>query len=293
MTVRRTREVIFEKDINALFNYINSLLNEDNLYKNTRSSRSRYAATTRIAPGFPLLSTKMSVQLRKNSAQTHVRVETISQPFIIGDIFDMYNGYIDDFLHKLNDRASSSGEIPTYQAPATKIIEREPLAAIVRERQAAGEVIVLTNGCFDLLHLGHVRYLQEARALGDCLVVGVNSDASARRLKGAGRPLVPQGERAEVLAALACVDYVTIFEEATAVALVETLRPNIYVKGGDYAAPEGAASQSAAVDYARLPEAAPVLAYGGQVRLIPYLPDHSTTALIERIIQRCGGAAKG
>ncbi|HEU5369376.1 MAG TPA: D-glycero-beta-D-manno-heptose 1-phosphate adenylyltransferase [Ktedonobacterales bacterium] len=162
----------------------------------------------------------------------------------------------------------------------------------MRERQAAGEIVVLTNGCFDLLHLGHVRYLQAARALGDCLVVGINSDASTRRLKGEGRPLVPQDERAEVLAALACVDHVTIFEEATAVALVEALRPDVYVKGGDYA-PEGAADQNAAVDYARLPEAAPVLAYGGRVRLIPYLPDHSTTALIERILQQCGGAAKG
>ncbi|HEY7355849.1 MAG TPA: adenylyltransferase/cytidyltransferase family protein [Ktedonobacterales bacterium] len=175
--------------------------------------------------------------------------------------------------------------------PSTKILDRGALAHVLRERQAAGEVVVLTNGCFDLLHLGHARYLQAARALGDCLVVGVNSDASARHLKGAGRPLTPQEERAEVLAALACVDYVTIFEEATAVALVEALRPDIYVKGGDYAA-SGAANQSAAVDYARLPEAAPVLAYGGQVRLIPYLPDHSTTALIERILQRCGGAAK-
>ncbi len=144
--------------------------------------------------------------------------------------------------------------------------------------------MIFTNGCFDLLHLGHVRYLQAARALGDLLVVGVNSDASTRALKGAGRPLVPQEDRAEVLAALACVDYVTIFEEVTAVALVEALRPDVYVKGGDYAAPN-AASQPDAIHYARLPEAAPVLAYGGQVRLIPYLPGHSTTALIERIRQ--------
>src|SRR5579885_722807 len=173
-----------------------------------------------------------------------------------------------------------------------KIQDRQSLAAMLRKRQAAGAVVVFTNGCFDLLHLGHVRYLQAARALGDLLVVGVNSDASARQLKGAGRPLVPQDERAEVLAALACVDYVTIFEEATAVALVEALRPNIYVKGGDYAV-SGESGQSVTINYAKLPEAAPVLAYGGQVRLIPYLPEHSTTALIERILQQCGGAAKG
>ncbi len=178
--------------------------------------------------------------------------------------------------------------------PSTKIYGRGELAAILRERQAAGAVVVFTNGCFDLLHLGHVRYLQAARALGDLLVVGVNSDASARALKGPGRPLVPQEERAEVLAALACVDYVTIFAEATAVALVEALRPDVYVKGGDYAAAgAGAADQTTQIDYTKLPEAAPVLAYGGQVRLIPYLPGHSTTALIERIREPRGSAREG
>jgi D-beta-D-heptose 7-phosphate kinase/D-beta-D-heptose 1-phosphate adenosyltransferase len=176
--------------------------------------------------------------------------------------------------------------------PTAKISDRGALAARLRERQAAGAVVVFTNGCFDLLHLGHVRYLQEARALGDILVVGVNSDASARKIKGPGRPLVPQDERAEVLAALACVDYVTIFEEETAVPLVETLRPDVYVKGGDYAAPD-AADQPAAINYAKLPEAAPVLAYGGQVRLLPYLPDHSTSALIERILQHCSSTPEG
>ena len=177
----------------------------------------------------------------------------------------------------------------TIQHASMKIYDRGTLAATLRECQKAGAVIVLTNGCFDLLHLGHTRYLQAARALGDVLVVGVNSDASTRALKGPGRPLVAQEERAEVLAALACVDYVTIFEEATAVALVEALRPDVYVKGGDYAI--AAENQGAAINYAKLPEAAPVLAYGGQVRLIPYLPGHSTTALIERICQRCGSIA--
>jgi D-glycero-beta-D-manno-heptose 1-phosphate adenylyltransferase len=175
--------------------------------------------------------------------------------------------------------------------PSAKIAERGALAATLRERRAAGAVVVFTNGCFDLLHLGHTRYLQAARALGDVLVVGVNSDASTRALKGPGRPLVAQEERAEVLAALACVDYVTIFEEATAVALVEALRPDVYVKGGDYAV--SVEDQDAAINYAKLPEAAPVLAYGGQVRLISYLPGHSTTALIERICQCCGSILEG
>ena len=173
-----------------------------------------------------------------------------------------------------------------------KIQDRAALAALLRERRATGQSVVFTNGCFDLLHLGHVRYLQEARSLGDLLVVGLNSDDSARALKGPNRPLVPQAERAEVLAALACVDYVTIFDEITAVALVETLRPDVYVKGGDYAMP-GSAAQPTAINYAKLPEAAPVLAAGGQVRLIPYVPGHSTTELIERIVERFGAGSGG
>ncbi len=175
-----------------------------------------------------------------------------------------------------------------------KIQERAELAALLHLHRAAGQRVVFTNGCFDLLHLGHVRYLQEARSLGDLLVVGLNSDDSTRALKGPNRPLVPQDERAEVLAALACVDYVTIFEEMTAVALVETLRPDVYVKGGDYAAPTAEdAAQPAAINYAKLPEAAPVLAEGGQVRLIPYVPGHSTSELIERIAGRFPHGAGG
>nr|BBH90541.1 hypothetical protein KTC_52920 [Thermosporothrix sp. COM3] len=159
-----------------------------------------------------------------------------------------------------------------------KILARATLADIVRQRQAAGEQAVFTNGCFDLLHLGHVRYLQEARDLGDFLIVGLNADASVRRLKGEERPLVPQEERAEILAALQMVDYITIFDEPTAEELVNTLRPSIYVKGADYAS-----VQNSLPDPKRLPEAAVVQAYGGSVRLLAYIPNHSTTELIARI----------
>jgi D-beta-D-heptose 7-phosphate kinase/D-beta-D-heptose 1-phosphate adenosyltransferase len=162
-----------------------------------------------------------------------------------------------------------------------KILSREELAREVHRRQAAGERGVFTNGCFDLLHLGHVRYLQEARALGDFLVLGLNDDESTRLLKGPGRPLVPEDERAEILASLACVDYVTIFGEATAGPLVELLRPAIYIKGGDYGC--GATGEVLTPDTARLPEAKIVQSYGGSVRLIPYVPGHSTTELIEAI----------
>src|SRR2546426_11720894 len=145
-----------------------------------------------------------------------------------------------------------------------KILTRDELAREVKRRQQAGERAVFTNGCFDLLHLGHVRYLQEARDLGDFLILGLNSDSSVRRLKGQGRPLVPEGKRAEILAALSCIDYVTIFPEATASPLVELLQPDIYVKGGDYAT-----AQSNTPDFSRLPEAKVVQSYGGEICLSP------------------------
>jgi rfaE bifunctional protein nucleotidyltransferase chain/domain len=136
----------------------------------------------------------------------------------------------------------------------------------------AGHRVVFTNGHFDLLHVGHVRYLQAARALGDALVVGLNSDASAAALKP-GRPLIPQDERAELIAALACVDVVVIFVGTEASPLVEALRPDVYVKGGDWGQPGGK----------RPPEAAVVAAYGGQIAYLPYVPGHSTSELINRI----------
>lgn len=159
-------------------------------------------------------------------------------------------------------------------------ITRETLIGLRPGWQAAGLRLVLTNGVFDLLHAGHVDYLTRARALGDLLIVGLNSDASVRALKGPRRPVVPEGDRAAVLTALRCVDYVTIFDERTAEALITTLQPEIYVKGADYAGADGV------VDEARLPEAQVVRAYGGMVELLSYLPGRSTSVLIERIIER-------
>ncbi|HYX51644.1 MAG TPA: adenylyltransferase/cytidyltransferase family protein [Ktedonobacteraceae bacterium] len=159
-----------------------------------------------------------------------------------------------------------------------KILDRDTLAIEVHRRQAAGEHAVFTNGCFDLLHLGHVCYLQEARSLGDFLILGLNSDEGVRLLKGEGRPLVLEDERAKILAALMCIDYVTIFPEPTAGPLVAVLQPSIYVKGGDYAG-----SENDTPDVDRLPEAKVVQQYGGHVRLISYLPHHSTTELIATI----------
>lgn len=153
--------------------------------------------------------------------------------------------------------------------------------------RAEGKVVVFTNGHFDLLHYGHVRYLQEARALGDFLIVGVNSDASTRALKGPGRPIVPAEERAAVVAALACVDRVVIFSSLTAEALVEALRPQVYVKGGDWRPGEARGGEQGP------PEAAVVARYGGRVVFLPYLPGHSTSDLIARIAALAAGRPEG
>jgi len=157
-----------------------------------------------------------------------------------------------------------------------KVVTLEALMALRPAWRAAGQRVVFTNGAFDLLHVGHVRYLQAARALGAVLIVGLNSDASVRAYKGPTRPLIAAAERAELLAALACVDYVTLFDEPTATRLVTALAPDIYVKGGDYQDAPGAAGKP-------LPEAAAVQAAGGAVHIIPFVPGRSTSGLIERI----------
>ena len=144
------------------------------------------------------------------------------------------------------------------------------LAVLIEERRRQGQRIVTTNGVFDLLHVGHIRYLQAARLLGDVLVIGVNSDACTRRLKGDARPLVPEVERMEVLAALACVDYVTLFDEPTPNALLSVIRPDIHAKGGDY-------------DVEQMPETALVRSWGGQVVTLPFVAERSTSRLIERM----------
>ncbi len=135
---------------------------------------------------------------------------------------------------------------------------------------------VFTNGCFDILHPGHVRYLERARAMGDLLVVGVNSDRSVACVKGSGRPLMREAERAELVAALEPVDYVVIFDEDTPEALIRRLRPDVHVKGGDY-------------ETERLPEAEAVRDGGGRVEIVDLIPGYSTTGLVKRIV---GDAAK-
>ena len=140
-------------------------------------------------------------------------------------------------------------------------------------RRRYQETTVFTNGVFDLLHVGHLEYLEQAKALGDYMIVGVNGDGAAYRLKGLGRPVVPVAERVRLLAALLPVDAVVIFNQDTAEQLVDALRPDVYVKGGDWN------------EYRPPPEAVVVRAYGGQIQYLTFVPGHSTTDLIERILK--------
>jgi D-beta-D-heptose 7-phosphate kinase/D-beta-D-heptose 1-phosphate adenosyltransferase len=152
-----------------------------------------------------------------------------------------------------------------------KILSRDELAKVVGEQRAKGSKIVFTNGCFDLMHVGHTRYLQAAKDLGDLLVVAVNSDASVRSLnKAPDRPIVSEAQRAEVVAALGSVDYVILFNEPDPHSLIATLQPDVLVKGGDWAVEQIVGREI-------------VEARGGVVRTIPLVPGMSTTSLIERI----------
>jgi D-beta-D-heptose 7-phosphate kinase/D-beta-D-heptose 1-phosphate adenosyltransferase len=148
----------------------------------------------------------------------------------------------------------------------------DELAALRVQWKAEGKRVVWTNGCFDLVHAGHVRNLRDAKALGDILIVGINSDRSVRTIKGAGRPLVGEADRAELLAAFEAVDYVTVFDEPDPRAALARLRPDIHCKGAEYA------------DGTRpFPERETVLAYGGEIRFPAFHPGLSTTAIIDRI----------
>ena len=153
-----------------------------------------------------------------------------------------------------------------------KILDSNQLALLAESSRQRGERLVLTNGCFDLLHLGHVRYLEAARSLGDALVVAINGDDSVRALKGPGRPLTREHDRAEVVAALECVDHVVIFPEVRVTRLLERVRPAIYVKGGDYTADTLDPEERAALEK-----------IGAEIRILPFEPGHSTSALIERM----------
>jgi len=149
------------------------------------------------------------------------------------------------------------------------ILDRDALVVRITAEKAKGATIVFANGCFDVLHVGHVRYLQGARALGDLLVVGINSDAQVARLKGEGRPILTEGERAELVASLEAVDLVTIFDEPTVTELLLAIKPHIHVKGTDYTVET-------------VPERDVVRSYGGSVRIVGDPKNHSTSEMIRR-----------
>lgn len=160
------------------------------------------------------------------------------------------------------------------EPPPPKVVDRVPLASWLAGQRATRR-IVFTNGCFDVLHVGHVRLLRAAREQGDLLVVGLNSDGSVARLKGPQRPLVRQDERAEILAALECVDFVTIFDEATPVETLEIVRPHVHVKGGDYREDD-------------LPETPVLRRIGAEIVIFPLIPGRSTTGLVEKMAAGSG-----
>ena len=154
-----------------------------------------------------------------------------------------------------------------FSAPT---LERTRLIARVAVERHKGATIVLANGCFDLIHAGHIRYLEGAKAIGDILIVGINSDEQVSRLKGNGRPFMPENERAEIISALRCVDFVTIFPEATVEELLLAIKPDFHAKGTDYTEDS-------------VPERATVLSYGGRVAIVGDPKDHSSTAMIESV----------
>jgi D-glycero-beta-D-manno-heptose 1-phosphate adenylyltransferase len=158
----------------------------------------------------------------------------------------------------------------TTKNKESKILSSDDLLQSLARERKAGKKIVFTNGCFDILHVGHIRYLYQAKAMGDILVVGLNSDSSVKEYKGQDRPIVPEDERAEVLAALEMVDYIVIFSERTPEEIILKIRPDIQVKGGDYT-----------ID--QIPEAGAVESCGGKVVIVPEVKGKATTNIIEKI----------
>jgi len=154
-----------------------------------------------------------------------------------------------------------------------KIKKRDDLQRIVKDLKTNGRRIVFTNGCFDLLHIGHIRYLEGAKSLGDILVVGVNSDRSVRNLKGSHRPILPEEERTEILSGLESVNYITIFDEPTPLELISFLQPHILVKGGDWTKETIVGKEV-------------VERLGGEVVILPFVEGSSTSNLIETILKR-------
>jgi rfaE bifunctional protein nucleotidyltransferase chain/domain len=193
----------------------------------------------------------------------------------LGDWRPVFERVRDEVRMLRDARAKSSQSTMSQAAPSEKIVSWPTLMTLRASARSAGKTVVWTNGCFDLLHVGHIRNLQAARSLGDMLIVGVNSDDSVSRLKGQGRPIVPAMERMELLAGLACVDHVIEFDEDTPLEAIYRLQPDIHCKGADYAPPDGKP----------IPEAEVVEAYGGRIEFLPLVPGLSSTDFVKRVQQ--------
>ena len=192
---------------------------------------------------------------------------------------DLAQAAADIAVHRTGTSVCSTDDLGRHlEGFSDTALDADELAVQIGLHRQEGRRIVLTNGCFDVLHRGHTRYLNQAKQLGDVLVVALNSDESVRRLKGQGRPINTIADRAAVIAALSCVDYVTVFDTATPIPLIEKIRPEIYAKGGDYT--PGMLAETSAVE-----------AYGGRVAILDYVAEQSTTAVVERI--RNSGAPDG
>ncbi|QGF24586.1 D-glycero-beta-D-manno-heptose 1-phosphate adenylyltransferase [Raineyella fluvialis] len=184
---------------------------------------------------------------------------------------DLAQAAADVVVQRQGTSVCTTADMETYLGGlGNVVIDLEDLVRRVEVYHHEGQRVVLTNGCFDVLHRGHTRFLEQARHLGDALIVAINDDESVRRLKGPDRPINPAADRAAVLAALSCVDHVTVFSQDTAVSVIERLRPDTYAKGGDYS-PD------------TLAETPAVEAYGGEVAILDYVPDHSTSEVVRRI----------
>lgn len=180
-------------------------------------------------------------------------------------------------VHRAGTSVCTTADLAAQLTGARSMqVDADALAAAVAGHRGTGQTVVLTNGCFDVLHRGHTRYLEQAKELGDVLIVALNSDDSVRRLKGEGRPINPVADRAAVIASLSCVDYVTVFDTDTPIQLIESLEPDVYAKGGDYTEQ-------------MLDESAAVHAHGGEVVIVDYVADHSTTEVLRRVRAQSAG----
>jgi rfaE bifunctional protein nucleotidyltransferase chain/domain len=237
----------------------------------------RWLCDREDSPWYPSMRLFRQSQLGKWHSVFERMAEELRKQVTSGQWGRLVERVAEEF-HKLVAGAGGAAT-PNRAGPATalstagKLVDWPHLLEIRAQARQQGRTVVWTNGCFDLLHIGHVRTLEAARRFGDLLIVGINSDAAVHQLKGPGRPLVPVGERAELLAALSCVDFVVVFDQTTPETVLSQLRPDVHCKGADYAPPDGKP----------IPEAAVVKAYGGRVEFLPLVPSCSTTGLVQRI----------